>query len=502
MVCEILQAECKQTFWGSKVLPSPLPRSDYLVVVTDTTKHKIWNQVKSRSNRDQQVLALSNKSDRTKKQLAAKGFDLRVEAKEEMLAKFTAWPGVVPFVEKLVLRHPGVTLDDLIRLRHCEMDTPIRGSMSSDSIATARRVIRRRMDMIQDPYGPGVHLDVLKKTAEEHLKGLDAPPRDPLIERRIELIDRTVTLLHEAGRVPTPFYFGPRALKDIEGLPEGWNGIADSREIAVLTRDIPRDKEMTLQEYQKLFRAALNGATPEPAPKIEVVASNPITITWSNALDFWPEMLKALPNLSLRDMAWLRQQPEVWAARMGDRGVYAFCCIGAGSWMGRRLEDEKILDVAYRMLSSEDYIEPPRITKNLRMIGKIAANAEKHAIYLPSYNTLPASFISRIFELGIDLDSRAYEEVRDLTAGSITEDRPWDDTEETVISMLLADLISAEASPQKEIEMEEEKKMEDKMSKILRDLLQEMGTSNILEIKISSDGTVQTKRVVETTLKL
>lgn len=355
-------------------LPRTLPAVRYAVNIADVGKHSQEAQLQGKLN-GARLLRISHKWAVACRQLRESGFvpvDLaakRTTEPEAASVESTPWTGVA-FVMALRYRLPRLTVADLLQVRHLPISTPCRYSTSFFGLVGAwysaakewgGPLVSRKVSL------PAYDLERLAGVTRELVaqREVRVPDNADAIVRAVRTLARWVVLTRACGS--RPGVLAPTVRGAV--WPHDWplpNCDSNVGEWSLLLHDLPAGGLTTanaLALLQEAMRVEWDASGANELTPVVVADEVPATefplppVVWSPTEPFIHAMLRAIPEISLSDYAWLRDQDEVWGARRDALEVYRQAWLAASGLSftegrARATDDEKLLEAAYDLIGS------------------------------------------------------------------------------------------------------------------------------------------------------
>jgi len=532
-----LNASIVRVYSEVDTLPPTLPDCDVVVGIQDSMPHRLEEQIKLKRPKGARYFRLSRKTSSAATQLSRLGFRVAAVAakptravvsrqgKKGGVEVVTSFPSLQEFTQLLVRRVPTLSVVDAARLRHHEdLDTPFRFSKSIHSVWQAIYAAAKAEGQTAKAAGFS-DWDKVKQAAVEVMAGFGTPPGPKMSElhkARLRVLAAWADNLILLGGKPAERYRGGSVspIFDEMGwdLPLAWDHLRDAREAMALVEPwLWRKKtQLGVDEIRAALLAASRGEKvkpfhvkeaerarlgleqrralakeekrkakaaklkpKKPVPKPPVPASVPAALTaaasGSEAFSaFVGKMQEAHPEMSLSDMAWLRQQSEIWPIRHGDRAQYfaawRVCWESRNTTparadrggQGRKVKDTDLLRAAYAVLEDTTPRTVPKLVQlRLDRIGRIAAFLQSgpYRMGLVRTGQLIAN-VARALPGDAKLERTELEEARDLSGISLENKSAialpvdWFDRLVAACRRPVADIEQPESAPKSEPRVE------------------------------------------------
>ena len=374
-LAETVGGSMKRVYNAVDSLPRTLPKADLLFFMSSSISHKVQEQIRARVRGGTQIVPLDHHWSKAIKTLEERG--LIVKSPETDARPFSSWPTMNQFMVHMLARCPSFGTPTLIGMRyHSEVLTPLSFTTSLQSALSSARRACKTLGLTWPASGLSTEpdLDVIGGICADLLKGLEAPTPNHGIQQKRDVVRAWALRIANTGKPMRGCSF--KTTQGIPNLPQGWC-VSDAQEARFLATEhhgLATRKEFGPDKYLRLLRESLEEHGIQQPPGSSARLSQTDKVGPMSREIFMKEMKSKLSGITLSDWAWLRQDPDVWPMRAGDRRVYAPTSGGlARSGRLRGYKDEELLSAAYDVLVHHPPPEEPSFTtKKMEAIQKIA----------------------------------------------------------------------------------------------------------------------------------
>ena len=404
-ICEVLGEPVLAVYDQRNKLPKRLPNAAYIVILVSAAGHDAQEMVQKRKHPESRVIHLSHKWSVAEGQLRAAGFVGVLPVVEEQALVGATTDGslsgggmprvrTTTFIKRLMERFPTLSLVDLVILRHSGLLNPVRASKSVAALLIACQEVKRELELsgpfTQATVSPVAPSDKFFTVVKEILRPDERVEPHSDVRSRIDFIDGIIGGLQRVPSGGKVWGEVQRALAKVSGPVAGWNPRFDTLEFRLLCHARGLRGGGTVQEVVEAALAVLAGREREAAPAVEITSSSAPALEerfLTGAPErFYRSLFVTLPGMSIADCAWLRQQSEVWPARVCGWEDVARFFAEAGHAVApettdqrlRAASDDALLSVAYELVPAT--IPPERESvqraREFRILGVVAEHVK------------------------------------------------------------------------------------------------------------------------------